>query len=131
MVLTDEHYTGLLAVRSSLSHFHQLGEREARLVGLTHVQHHALLAIRAHPQAGGPMIADIARALAVRSHSAVEVVSRLVAAELLERHRDSDDGRIVRLRLIGDAPERLSRLSEPHLERLRQLTTRGAGLLQA
>ncbi len=38
--LTDRHFAGLLAVRSSLALFEWTGDREARGLGTTHAQRH-------------------------------------------------------------------------------------------
>jgi len=46
--LTDRHFAGLLGVRSAIAIFERSGEREARLAGATHAQHHVLLALRGH-----------------------------------------------------------------------------------
>lgn len=128
-VLTDRHLAGLLAVRSAIATFERTGEREARSAGLTHVQHHALLTLRSHPEQAGPRVADIAHALGVASPSAVELVARMVAAGLLLRRPDPGDGRVTRLRLTELGERLMHQLGEAHLPRLRDLTTRGVDLL--
>ncbi len=128
-VLSDRHYAGLLAVRSAIASFERAGEREARSAGLTHVQHHALLTLRSHPEQAGPRVADIAHALGVASPSAVELVARMVTAGLLTRRPDPDDGRATRLRLTELGERLMHQLSESHLPRLRELTSRGVHLL--
>lgn len=127
--LTDRHFAGLLAVRSAIATFERTGEREARTAGLTHVQHHVLLTLRGHPEEVGPRVTDIAQALGVASPSAVELVARMVSAGLLSRRPDAGDGRATRLRLTERGERLMHQLSETHLPRLRELTTRGTTLL--
>ncbi len=125
VVLTDRHFAGLLAVRSAIAEFERTGEREARAAGLTHVQHHALLTLRGHGEQIGPRVADIAHSLGISSPSAVELVARMVSAGLLSRRADPDDGRVTRLRLTELGDRMMHQLSQAHLPRLRELTTRG------
>lgn len=127
--LTDRHFSGLLAVRSALAAFERTGEREARELGMTHVQHHVLLSLRGHAEPGGPRIGDVARALGIASPSAVELVARMVSAGLVQRFPDPRDGRATRLRLTELGDGLMHQLSEGHLPRLRELTARSTQLL--
>lgn len=129
MALTDRHFAALLAVRSDLAEFDSLGEREARVLGLTHVQSHVLLGLRAHGHPVGPRVADVARALRIASPSAVELVTRLATAGLLQRLPDPTDRRASRLRLTDLGERVMHQLSESHLPRLRDLSARAASSL--
>jgi DNA-binding MarR family transcriptional regulator len=59
----------------------------------------------------------------LRPHSTVELVDRAEAAGLVERTPDSDDGRVVRVRLTRDGDRVLHKLTRAHLDRLRELAT--------
>jgi len=122
--LTDRHFAGLLAVRSGMAAFERHSEREARQVGATHAQQHVMLSLRGHGDPAGPTVKDVAAALGVASPSAVELIARMVAAGLLERHGDASDARVTRLRLTTLGERLMHQLSESHLPRLRDLTTR-------
>lgn len=128
-VLTDRHYAALLAVRSAIATFERSGEREARAAGLTHVQHHVLLSLRGQPDRAEPRVSDVAHALGIASPSAVELIARMVTAGLLSRRPDPHDARVTRLRLTEVGEQLMRQLSQAHLPRLRELTTRGASLL--
>jgi len=123
--LTERHFAGLLAVRSGIAVFEQLGERDARALGTTHTQQHVLLSVRSHPDPAGPTVKDVAAALGVASPSAVELIARMVTGNLLERDRDPADGRVTRLKLTPLGEQLLHQLAEAHLPRLRQLVRRG------
>lgn len=127
--LNDKQFAGLLGARTGLAAFTQVSEREARAVGATHAQHHVLLALRSHPDAGGPTVKDIAAALGVASPSAVELIARMVGTGLLTRHSDPDDARLTRLALTPLGTRLLHQLSEGHLPRIRELNLRNAELL--
>jgi DNA-binding MarR family transcriptional regulator len=60
----------------------------------------------------------------VRHHSAVELIDRAVAAGLVARQADSEDGRTVRIALTARGRERLETLAASHLEELARLTNR-------
>ncbi len=127
--LTEEHISGLLEIRTAIAAFEHAGERDARLLGLTHVQHHALLAVRADTHDIGPRVADLAKVLSIASPTAVELIARMVAAGLLTRVPDQDDRRSSRLRVTPRGERLMTKLSERHLPQLRDLTNRGAALL--
>jgi DNA-binding MarR family transcriptional regulator len=127
--LTERHFGGLLAVRSGIAAFERLGERDARALGTTHTQHHVLLTLRGHPHPAGATVKDVAAALGVASPSAVELISRMRAAGLLERHPDARDARVTRVELTSLGEQLLHQLAEAHLPRLRQLMTRGVDQL--
>jgi DNA-binding MarR family transcriptional regulator len=127
--LTERHFAGLLAVRSGIAAFERISEREAREAGATHAQHHVMLSLRGHGDPAGPTVKDVAAALAVSSPSAVELIARMVAAGLLERHSDPSDARVTRVRLTERGEQLMNQLSESHLPRLRDLTTNGVAQL--
>jgi DNA-binding MarR family transcriptional regulator len=119
--LTERQWRTLLAFRVALRAFLHWSEQQAAEVGLTSAQHQLLVAIRGHPSKGDPSIGDVAGHLFVRHHSAVGLVERTAALGLIERYRDPDDQRVVRLRLTALGRERVDALAAAHLEELRRL----------
>ena len=118
-------------MRSAIAIFERTGEREARLAGATHAQHHVLLALRGHrDRETPPTVKDVAAALGVASPSAVELIARMVGAGLLERRSDGRDARVTRLHLTVLGQRLVAELSEGHLPLLRELTRRGVELLR-
>jgi DNA-binding MarR family transcriptional regulator len=117
--LTDAEYRRLLEFRTGLRRFLRWSEEQAAAVGLTPQQHQLLLAIRGLP--GAPAVGDVADALLLRHHSAVELVDRAERAGLVERVQEPDDQRVTRLRLTREGARRLHRLSRLHLEELGRL----------
>jgi DNA-binding MarR family transcriptional regulator len=126
--LTDDDYERLLSFRTALRQFTRWSERQAVAAGVTPAQHQLLLAVRGH--AGRPTVGDVAESLLLRHHSAVELVDRAVAADLVRRRPDPHDGRTVRLELTAHARSVLARLSVAHLEELRRLAPRMRGLYE-
>lgn len=118
---SDADYEALLAFRTALRRFNHWSESQAKDAGLTHMQHQLLLVVRGHRDERGPTIGEAADYLLLRHHSTVELVNRAQAAGLVDRVRDADDARIVRLRLTDDGRQRLAELTELHLAELRQL----------
>lgn len=122
--LVDDDYRRLLSLRTGLRRFLRWSEDAARGVGLTPAQHQLLLAIRGHEGPLGPTIGDVADALLLKHHSAVELVQRAEAAGLIVRVSDASDGRLVRLGLSRRGKLALERLSNSHLEELARLADR-------
>jgi DNA-binding MarR family transcriptional regulator len=126
--IDDDDYRRLLEFRTVLRHFTRWSEQEAIAAGVTPAHHQLLLAVRGHPGPAAPTIGEVADSLLLRHHSAVELVDRAEAVELVRRTRDRSDGRIVRIELTARARRLLRRLSERHLEELRRLAPRMRGL---
>lgn len=114
-------YAKLLGFRSDLRRFLHWSEEQARVEGLTPSQHQLLLAVKGHRGADGPTIGEIADYLALRHHSAVGLIDRAEKSGLVERNRDPDDHRIIRLQLTAAGDDLIRRLSKAHLEELRRL----------
>ena len=121
--LTRQDFERLLEFRVTLRRFHRWSEDLAQAEGLTHVQHHLLVAIKGHHGKRPPAMGDLAGYLLLRPHSTVELVDRAEAAGLVERMPDSDDGRVVRVQLTRDGDRVLRKLTRAHLERLHELAT--------
>jgi len=121
--LGQQDFEKLLEFRVALRRFQRWSEDQARAAGLTHVQHQLLVAVKGHPGAKPPAIGDLAGYLLLRSHSTVELVDRAQAAGLVQRTPDTDDGRVVRVRLTKDGDRIVQQLTRAHLHRLHDLAT--------
>jgi DNA-binding MarR family transcriptional regulator len=122
--LDDADYRRLLQFRIGLRRFLHWSEEQAEKAGLTPAQHQLLLAIRGHEGEPGPTIGDVAGYLLLRHHSAVGLVDRAEKAGLVQRHEDTGDRRVVRLRLTPLGAGTLQQLSAAHLEEIQRLTPR-------
>jgi DNA-binding MarR family transcriptional regulator len=122
-MLSDDAYARLLSLRTSLRVFLRWSEQQARAAGLTPAQHQLLLAIRGHSDPRGPTVGEVADYLLLRHHSAVGLVDRADAVGLLERVRDEDDHRVVRLRLTEEGMRRLEALSALHIQEIERLAS--------
>ncbi|MHB2021735.1 MAG: MarR family winged helix-turn-helix transcriptional regulator [Mycobacteriales bacterium] len=119
--LSNEEFRRLLEFRTALRKFDRWSEAQAAQVHLTHAQHQLLLAIRGHADPRGPSIGEVAGYLLLRHHSVVELVDRAAAGGLVQRVRDEDDARLVRLRLTDSAEEKLRLLTQLHIAELGRL----------
>jgi DNA-binding MarR family transcriptional regulator len=111
----------LLAFRVSMRRFQHWSERQARNAGLTPAQHQLLVAIKGHPGDLPPAVGDIAGYLLLRHHSAVELIDRAEAADLVRRTPDLHDARMVRIGLTSKGDALVTRLTEAHLAELHGL----------
>jgi DNA-binding MarR family transcriptional regulator len=118
--VTTKDYEALAAFRRELRRFLAFSEEAARAAGLTAQQHQAILAIKGHAGAGAMTVGELADHLMIRHHSAVELVDRLVKAELVVRTDATEDRRRVELVLTTKAGGILAELSAIHLEELKQ-----------
>ena len=119
--LADRDYVRLAELRHALRSFLRWSGDEARRAGVTPAQHQLLLTIRAAPHPGGPTVGEVAQALLVRPHSAVELADRAQEAGLITRRRDPDQHSQVRLSLTAEGGDMLQELSQTHVRELRQL----------
>ena len=120
-MLTDEQFARILEFRVALRRFGRFSEEQAAQHHMTAAQYQLLLSIRGHADHRGPTIADVARALLVRHHSAVGLVDRTQDLGLIERRRDVDDHRLVRLALTPLGHDRVNALAQAHLQELGRL----------
>jgi DNA-binding MarR family transcriptional regulator len=118
---SDAQYRQLLAFRTTLRRFDMWSRQAAAEHGLSHVQHQLLLAVRGSASEGGPTVGEVAESLLVKSHTAGELADRLRVLGYVERVRDTEDHRRVRLRLTDAGDDVLRRLTAVHLEELRRL----------
>ncbi len=123
-------YEALAEFRLSLRRFLDFSEKAAKSVGLTPKQHQALLSIVGHPGKARISIGELAEHLLIRHHSAVELSDRLETLGLVERQVDPGDRRRILLGLTPAAEAILTRMSAIHLEELRRIGPRLAGLLK-
>jgi DNA-binding MarR family transcriptional regulator len=120
-VATDDDYRALLRFRTRLREFDQWSRSEAEARGLTHAQHQLMLAIRGFDNPEGPTIGDVADLLLVKHHTAGELVDRTQAIGMVERVRDTEDQRRVRLRLTERGQQVLLQLTQVHLSEVKRL----------
>ena len=119
--LSKADYERLAEFRYLLRHFLIFSENAAAQAGLTAQQHQALLAIkgtvgRAHVTTG-----ELAERLGIRHHSAVGLIDRLAAKDLVIRRSGPDDRRQVLIELAPTAETLLAELSTAHREELARL----------
>jgi DNA-binding MarR family transcriptional regulator len=126
--MNEADYRALSEFRYQIRRFLHFSEEAARGEGLEPQQHQILLAVRALGDRQGPTIGELADHLFIRHHSAVGLVDRLAQHGLVERVRDDDDRRQVRVLLTAEGAARLRRLSAIHREELR---TSGPRLVKA
>lgn len=119
--LDRSDYEILAEFRHALRRFAAFSEQAAREVGLTPQHHQALLAIKGFPGGERVTVGDLAERLMIRHHSAVELVDRLVRADLVAREHDPNDRRRVFVALTDAAEQVLHRLTAAHVAELRRM----------
>ena len=119
--LTRSDFEHLLEFRSRLRRFQRWSEDQARAVGLTHVQHQLLVAVKGHPGGQPPTVRELAGYLLLKHHSTVELIDRTEAAGFVLRAPDAADGRLVRVRLTARGERVLNELTPSHLAQLHSL----------
>lgn len=118
--LTAGDFERLAEFRYALRRFLVFSEEAAKGSGLTAQQHQALLAIKGFGRT--PMTTgELANRLAIRHHSAVGLIDRLMAKSLVKRVPGSDDRRQVLLSLTRKSETLLAKLSEEHRRELKRL----------
>ena len=126
--LQPSDFAMLADFRHELRRFALFSESEAQAHGLAPQQHQALLAIKGND---APMtVTELSARLCIKSHSAAELVNRLVQMGMITRQADPQDGRRALLHLTPQAERTLEALSEVHQEQLRGIRPLLAELLR-
>jgi DNA-binding MarR family transcriptional regulator len=110
-------YEGLAGFRYALRQFLAFSEAATQAAGVTPQQYQALLVIKTHP-AGAIMIRDFADQMLLQHHGAVQLIDRLVSAELVERKPSPTDGRSVLVTMTASGAKLLEHLASNHLREL-------------
>lgn len=116
--ITKKEYEQLAAFRYALRSFLRFSERAAEAYHVTAQQYQALLAIKGFRQHERLTMGELADQLQVRSHSAVELVDRMVVQGLVRREPSADDRRQVCVVLTPPGDEILAHLAAVHKEQL-------------
>src|ERR1700692_409349 len=126
--VSDAEYRALAELRYRIRHFIQEGDAAAQRSNLEPQQYLMLLAIRGLPQEAVATISALAERMALRHHSAVELIDRLEPHGLVRRSRSEGDNREVRVSLLPQGSTLLDRVAR---ERLSELKASGAALADA
>ncbi len=119
--MKKSEYELLAAFRYALRRFLRFSEEGAASVGLTPKQYQAMLAIRGFPGRDSILIGELAERLQIRHHSAVGLVDRLSALDLVARDQARDDKRQVFLSLTSRGEKVLEQLAAMHRAELRRI----------
>ncbi len=126
--ITPAEYRALAELRYRIRHFLREGDAKARAVGLEPQQYLMLLAIRGLPEGREATIQTLAERLALKHHSAVELVDRLEANGYVRRTRSRDDRRRVFVALLPRGERLLEQVAQ---NRISELRTSGEALVGA
>src|ERR1700688_5041466 len=126
--ISDTDYRALSELRYRIRHFIQEGVAAAQRPNLEPQQYLMLLAIRGLPQGAVATISTLAERMALKHHSAVELIDRLETRGLVRRSRSEGDKREVRVSLRAQGSRLLDRVAR---ERLSELKASGAALANA
>jgi DNA-binding MarR family transcriptional regulator len=126
--VSDAEYRALAELRYRIRHFIQEGDAAAQRSNLEPQQYLMLLAIRGLPHGAVATIRTLAERMALKHHSAVELIDRLESHGLVRRSRNENDKREVRVSLLPPGSKLLDRVAR---ERLSELKASGAALADA
>jgi DNA-binding MarR family transcriptional regulator len=121
-VITKNEYEVLAEFRYTLRRFMSFSDKAAEEIGLTPHQHQALLAIKGFPGREQITVGELSERLQIKHHSAVGLVDRLEAEDLIDRSPGQNDRRQVFISLTDHGLSILEKLSSIHREELRRLT---------
>jgi DNA-binding MarR family transcriptional regulator len=119
--ISKKEYEMLATFRYALRQFLRFSETAARQAGITPQQHQTILAIAGFPGQDQITVSELAERLQIRHHSAVGLVDRLVAQELVMREPGKADRREVYVSLTPQGNDILAQLSATHRQELRRV----------
>ena len=121
-------YRALAELRYLIRKFAGEGDAAARAAGLEPQQYLLLLALRGLPEGEEATIRALADRLALKHHSAVELIDRLEVRGYVRRSRSRDDRRRV---LVALLPRGQKLLEEVAGDRISELRASGVALVDA
>lgn len=129
--ITPAEYRALAELRYLIRHFLREGDAKARAVGLEPQQYLMLLAIRGLPQGREATIQTLAERLALKHHSAVELIDRLETHGYVRRTRSRNDRRRVFVSLLPRGERFLERVARNRISELRASGKTLVGAIEA
>jgi len=126
--ITTAEYQALAEMRYCIRKFVGEGDAVARAAGLEPQQYLLLLALRGLPEGEEATIRTLADRLALKHHSAVELIDRLEAHAYVRRSRSRDDRRRVLVSLLPRGEKLLEQVAR---DRISELRSSGAALANA
>ena len=126
--ITTDEYRALAELRYRIRHFLRQGDTVAQAAGLEPQQYLLLLTVRGLPAGEEATIRTLAERLALKHHSAVELIDRLEAHGYVRRTRNRDDRRRVLVSLLPRGEKLLEQVVE---KRIIELRSNGRALVDA
>jgi DNA-binding MarR family transcriptional regulator len=125
--ITSNEYRALAELRYRIRLFLREGDATALSEGLEPQQYQMLLAIRGLEDGELATVGMLAERLAIKHHSAVELIDRLERRGFVKRARDKEDRRQVRVSLLPRGEKALASVVK---ERIGELRASGAELVR-
>jgi DNA-binding MarR family transcriptional regulator len=126
--ITSAEYRALAELRYRIRLFLREGDTTALSEGLEPQQYQMLLAIRGLEEGELSTVGTLAERLAIKHHSAVELIDRLEKRGYVKRLREKEDRRQVRVLLLPRGEKTLAGVVR---ERISELRASGAALVSA
>lgn len=126
--ITPAEYAALAELRYLIRKFVGEGDAVARAAGLEPQQYLLLLAVRGLPEGEEATIRALADRLALKHHSAVELIDRLELHGYVRRTRSRDDRRRVLVSLLPRGEKLLEQVAR---HRISELRSSGTALVNA
>ena len=126
--ITSAEYRALAELRYRIRLFLREGDSTALAEGLEPQQYQMLLAIRGLDEGEASTVGTLAERLAIKHHSAVELIDRLEGRGFVRRLRDKQDRRQVRVLLLPRGERALAGVVK---ERISELRASGDALVRA
>jgi DNA-binding MarR family transcriptional regulator len=117
--ITSAEYAALAELRYLIRKFIGEGDAVARAAGLEPQQYLLLLAVRGLPEGEEATIRALADRLALKHHSAVELIDRLELHGYVRRARSRDDRRRVLVSLLPRGEKLLEQVARHRISELR------------
>lgn len=119
LVKTD--FETLSEFRYQMRRFERFSEDAARAEGVTPLQYLLLLHLKGFPGRPWATVGELAQRLQIKPHSAVALITRCEAIELVERRPSSVDRRQVEVHLRKSGEQLLRRVATLHRAELKSL----------
>jgi DNA-binding MarR family transcriptional regulator len=119
--LTKTEFEALSEFRFQIRRFERFSEDIVQSFGITPLQYLLLLHIKGYPGREFATVGELAQRLQAKPHGVVALVTRAEERGLVERRQSEVDKRQVRIHLLPEGEQVLTRLAELHRTELLSL----------
>jgi DNA-binding MarR family transcriptional regulator len=115
------HLLEIARLRMILSKFQSVTDWIVETFNVSPRRYQTLLVLRMNEQNGGMAITEVGEAIGIKRNTCTELLNRMESDGLVERNRQQEDRRVVKISLTGQGRALVTRIAEADRKRLAEI----------